>query len=63
MKVKKQTLHRWLFGLAGLILLAGLLLAALLFNQAHLHRYPALITAAYQDVQHHLLVPGAMEVS
>ena len=62
MKKKTQTLHRYFFGLAGLILLAGLLLTALLFNQAHLHRYPALIAAAYQDAQHHLTVPGAREV-
>jgi hypothetical protein len=62
MKVKKQTLHCWLFGLAGLTLLAGLMLATLLFKQAHLQRYPALITAAYQDVRHHLIVPGEMEV-
>ena len=62
MKMKKQTLHRWLFSLAGLILLAGLLMTALFFKQAHLNRYPTLIAAAYQDTQHHLVVPGDMEV-
>ena len=62
MKTKEQTLPRWLFSLAGLILLAGLLLAALLFKKTHLHQYPALISAAYQDTQHHLMVQGEMDL-
>lgn len=62
MKKKTQTLHRWLFSFAGLIILVGLLLAALLFKQTHLHQYPALIAAAYQATQHHLMVPGEMDV-
>jgi hypothetical protein len=58
----KQTAHRWLFSLAGLTILAGLLLAALLFIQGDLHRYPALIGEAYNERQHQLTVPGAREV-
>ena len=62
MKRKKQTLHRVLFRLAGLILLSGLLIATLLFKQAHSNRYPNLIPDAYRERQHQLTVPGTKQV-
>jgi hypothetical protein len=61
-KMKKQNLHRWLFSIAGLIMLAGLLMTTLLFKQANINRYPSLIAEAYQETRHHLRVPGDMEV-
>ena len=60
--MKKKTYHRWFFIFAGLILLAGFLTAGLLFRQANIDRYPALIADAYRDARHRLTVPGALEV-
>jgi hypothetical protein len=62
MKDKKQNLTRRLFGLAVLILLAGMLTSALLFKQSGISRYTSLIADAYREAQHHLTVPGAKEV-
>jgi hypothetical protein len=55
--MKNQTLHRWLFGLAGLILMIGILIAVMLFKQHNLDGYPNLISEAYQYKRHHLVVP------
>lgn len=62
MNINKQTLHRWLFSTTALILFAGLLAATILFKQSNISRYPSMIANAYQDAQHHLMVPGEMEV-
>lgn len=61
--MKKQNVHRWLFSLAGLFFLSGSLIAGLLFKHASINRYPALIANAYRDEQHHLMVPGDIEVA
>lgn len=60
--MKKKTFHRWFFIIAALILLAGLLTAGLLFRQANIDRYPALIADAYRGARHRLTVPGALDV-
>jgi hypothetical protein len=60
---KLGKLANWLFGLAGLVLLAGLLISALLIKQSGASRYPDLIADTYQETQHYLTVPGATQVA
>ena len=62
MKMKKQNLSRWLFGIAILITFSGCAISIWVFSLADLHRYPTRIADAYRETQHHLTVPGTKDV-
>ncbi len=60
--MKKQSPSRWYYGIAGLIVLAGILSTVYLFKSSGIAMYPVLIADAYDEEQHHLKVPGSKEV-
>ena len=62
MKENKKLHSRWLFGIPVLIVLGGALISILLFSSSGIGTYPALIADAYREEQHHLTVPGAIDV-
>jgi hypothetical protein len=62
MKEKKNNLSRWLFWIAGLVLILGAIVSMLLFMNSNFTKYPGLIEEAYAEQQHHLRVPGSMDV-
>lgn len=63
MITRRQTRSCWLFSLAFITLLVGLLAAAWLFKQSRIGMYPSMIADAYQEVRNRLTVPGAREVT
>lgn len=62
MKTNKQPPSRWVYGIAGLVIISGALVSAWLFNYSGVTMYPALIADAYREQQHHLNVPGSRGV-
>jgi hypothetical protein len=54
--------NRWLYSIIGLVILLGALISAFLFKKSGITMYPALITDAYREEQHHLNVPGSRDV-
>jgi hypothetical protein len=62
MKEKKRNLSKWFFGMAFLIVLGGALTSAFLIKNSEISSYPGLIKEAYREPQHHLVVPGSIDV-
>lgn len=62
MKKLNSRSARWLFGLAGLIVLLGIFSFALLIMDTGVSKYPDIISDSFQEKQHRLQVPGSMEV-
>jgi hypothetical protein len=61
-KEKKRNQSRWLFGIAGLVLILGVLTSVWIFKISGVAMYPALIADAYREEQYHLAVPGVRDV-
>jgi hypothetical protein len=62
MNEDKKNHSRWLFAIPVLIILGGVLISVLLFRSSGIGTYPTLIADAYREEQHHLNVPGSMDV-
>jgi hypothetical protein len=58
----KKSHSRWLFGIPVLIVLGGVLISILLFGNSGIGTYPTVIAEAYAEEQHHLNVPGYVDV-
>jgi hypothetical protein len=62
MNENKKHSRWWLFGIPVLIVIGGVLVSILLFRSSGIGTYPALIADAYREEQHHLNVPGSVDV-
>jgi hypothetical protein len=58
----KKPHHRLLFGIPVLIFLGGVLVSILLFRSAGIGAYLTMIADAYCEEQHHLNVPGSVDI-
>lgn len=63
MKNKHQSLQRWLFILAALTFLIGLVTSLIIFRQSDIRLYPTMIAGAYNLAKHQLIVPGEKDVN
>jgi len=63
MKNKHQSLQRWLFILAALTFLIGLVTSLIIFRQSDIRLYPTMIAGAYNQAKHQLIVPGEKDVN
>jgi len=62
MKAKRKPASSVMFILAGIFILTGLLGTGLLLTKARLLKYPLLISEAYHDGRHKLLIPGETQI-
>ena len=62
MNEDKKPHSRWLFSIPVLIILGGVLISVLLFRSSGIGTYPTLIADAYREEQHHLNVPGSVDI-
>jgi hypothetical protein len=62
MEEKKQLPSRWYYGISVLVILLGLFLSGWIIKGSGLERYPALIKRVFGEAQHHLWVPGSVDV-
>lgn len=63
MKANNQSLQRWLFILAALIFLIGLVTSLVIFRQSDMRLYPTMIAGAYKQAKHQLIVPGEKDIN
>jgi hypothetical protein len=61
MDIQSNNAVRWFFALPILVILAGVLTAAWIFEDGGLGEYPDMIAEAYSQEQVHLAVPGVTE--
>jgi hypothetical protein len=54
--------NQWLYGVAVLVILFGTLISALLFKNSGVTTYLTMIADAYCEEQHHLNVPGSVDI-
>ena len=63
MNTRKKQISLWLFGIAGMVIIFGILISVCLFLNTSLGMYPGLIADAYREEQHHLIVPGSIDIT
>jgi hypothetical protein len=59
---KKQVLSRWLYAIAILVVILGLLAAAWILKTSGIVTYPTRIADTFSEAQHRLSVPGSKDV-
>lgn len=62
MKEKKGLPSRWSYGIAVLVLLLGMFVSGWVVKNSGIGRYFALLADAFGEEQHHLRVPGSINV-
>jgi hypothetical protein len=60
---KRGQPSRWFYGIAILVILFGALISVWYLVDRGIGNYPAMITDAYDEEQHHLSVPGSVDVN
>jgi len=59
---KKQLTSRWIYGIAILPILFGILVCAWMMKNSGIVMYPTMIADAYGEGQHRLTVPGSKDI-
>ena len=62
MKENERSPKHWLYGIAIVSILFGILMSTFVIRKSGVALYPDLIANAYGEEQHHLKVPGARDV-